>query len=91
MQGLLFFINFFQCSAFPGLITASSYVNLKLFRDPKQSNDESFSDYYTSVVDLYWKHAAEILNIQIIDWLKFAMKITSYEEIQDEGFDTTQV
>ena len=40
-------------SAFPSLITASRCVNLKLFRDPKQNNDESFSDYYTSVVDLY--------------------------------------
>ena len=40
-------------SAFPNLITVSRYVNLKLFHDPKQSNNESFSDYYTSVVDLY--------------------------------------
>ena len=40
-------------SAFPSLITASRCVNLKLIRDTKQSNDKSFSDYYTSVVDLY--------------------------------------
>ena len=42
-------------SAFPSLITASRCVNLKLFRDPKQSNDESFSDYYISFVDLLLK------------------------------------
>ena len=40
-------------SAFPSLITASRCVNLKLSRDPTQNNDESFSDYYTSIVDLY--------------------------------------
>ena len=34
-------------SAFLSLITTSRDVNLKLFRDQKQSNDGCFSDGYT--------------------------------------------
>ena len=76
--------------AFPLLITTSRDMNLKLLRDRKQSNDESFIDYYTSIVNLCRKHAAEMPDVQIIDWLKAGMKLTLYEKLQGEEFATPQ-
>ena len=77
-------------SAFPHLITTSRDMNLKLLRDRKQGNDESFIDYYTSTVDLCCKHAADMPDVQIIDWLKTGMKLTLYEKLQGEEIATPQ-
>ena len=77
-------------SAFPHLITTSRDMNLKLLRGGKQGNDKSFIDYYTSIVDLCCKHAAEMPDVQIIDWLKAGMKLTLYEKLQGEEFATPQ-
>ena len=65
-------------------------MNIKLLRDRKQGNDESFIDYYTSIVDPCRKHAAEMPDVQIIDWLKAGMKLALYEKLQGEEFATPQ-
>ena len=75
-------------SASLSLITTSGDVNLKLFRDPKQSNDESFIDYYSSLL-IFIENVAKTQNMQTIDWLRASMKITSYEKLKNEEFDTT--
>ncbi|CAF2802529.1 unnamed protein product [Rotaria sp. Silwood2] len=77
-------------SAFPRLITTSRDMNLKLLRDRKQGDAERFIDYYTSIIDLCRKHAVDMTDIQIIDWLKAGMKIQLYEKLQGEEFDTPQ-
>ena len=65
-------------------------MNLKLLRDWKQGNDESFINYYISAVDVCQKRAVEMLDVQIINWLKTGMKVTLYGKLQGEEFDTPQ-
>lgn len=77
-------------SAFPLLVTTSRDMNLKMLRDRKQHDYESFIDYYSAVLDLCQKHVSNMPDHQVIDWLKAGMKITLYEKLQGEEFATPQ-
>lgn len=76
--------------AFPYVETTSRDMNLKMLRDRKQGSTESFTDYYTSILDLCRKHDAEMTDLQLIDWLKAGMSLKLYERIQGEEFINPQ-
>ncbi|CAF2848303.1 unnamed protein product [Rotaria sp. Silwood2] len=76
--------------AFPQIVTTSRDMNLQLLKDRKQGDNESFTEYYASIIDLYRKHDTDMTDLQIIDWLKAGMKITLYERLQGEDFITPQ-
>ncbi|CAF1237434.1 unnamed protein product [Rotaria sordida] len=65
-------------------------MNLKMLRDRKQGDTESFTEYYASVVDLCHKNDPNMADLQIIDWLKADIKLKLYERVQGEEFATAQ-
>jgi hypothetical protein len=77
-------------TAFPRIITMSRDMNLQMLKDRKQLENESFTEYYTSIVDFCQKHDPDMTDLQIIDWLKAGMKITLYEKLQGEEFARPQ-
>lgn len=77
-------------TAFPRIIITSRDMNLKMLRERKQGNNESFTEYYTSVIHLCRKHDPQMVDLQIIDWLKAGMQINLYEKLQGDDFTTPQ-
>jgi hypothetical protein len=77
-------------SAFPRAITTSRDMNLKMLQDRKQGDSESFTPYYTSVVNLCHQYDPDMPDLQIIDWIKAGMKLNLYERLQGEEFLTPQ-
>lgn len=77
-------------SAFPRPVIVSRDMNLKMLRERKQGDNESFTDYYISVVDLCHKHDPDMTDLQIIDWLKAGMHLKLYEKFQGDDFTTPQ-
>ncbi|CAF1497821.1 unnamed protein product [Adineta ricciae] len=77
-------------AAFPHVETTSRDMNLKLLRDRKQGITESFTDYYTAIFALCYKHDDEMTDLQILDWLKAGMNLQLYERLQGEEFVTPQ-
>ncbi|CAF3865997.1 unnamed protein product [Rotaria sp. Silwood1] len=78
-------------AAFPHAITTSRDLNLQLLKDRKQGDNEPFTEYYGSIIDLCRKHDSDMTDLQIIDWLKAGMKITLYDKLQGEDFATPQL
>ena len=65
-------------------------MNLQLLRSRLQGNDESFTDYYNSIIDLCHKYDTTMTDLQMVDWLKVGMKIALCEKLQGEDFLTPQ-
>ena len=77
-------------SAFPHLVSTSRDINLRLLKYCLQDITESFTEYYTLILNLCRKYNPYIPHPQIADWLKAGMKLKLYETLQSENFTTSQ-
>ena len=77
-------------AVFSYFATTSREMSLQLLRKRIQGDTESFSEYYTSIIDLCHKYDTHMTDLQIVDRLKAGIKIALYEKLQDEDFLATQ-